>query len=270
MLHLIVVKGFARKLGADILEHCTADKLKETVCKAYENIGITTSLVMTTVVGLLIEGHEISPAYHCADPRFIMHLRLTFVTVNLLCIRASVVCVLYAVVSHFYLNALTEVDVMHYMTTGNGCYYVGKTAIYLVEAYVLFALAITLWMGSTYGIAVFIITSVGLLQNSWKVIELWWSLGKYAPPGAEDKQRLKDQIDLSASRKSYAVDDGTLRVRLGLASSSISPKPLRMPRSEAPCSGKAGDIDCKFIRPALWMTPGEGSDIAKCRQDFLF
>ena len=64
VVHLIVMKCFAQKLGADILEHCTADKLKETVCKAYENIGITTSLVMTTVVGLLIEGHEISPLDH--------------------------------------------------------------------------------------------------------------------------------------------------------------------------------------------------------------
>ena len=55
-------------ISLSLLRNCSLDDVKNSARNAWTNIGVTTSLVMTTVVGALIEGHEISPQGLCMDP----------------------------------------------------------------------------------------------------------------------------------------------------------------------------------------------------------
>lgn len=66
--HLVVTKLFTVKISLSLLRNCSLDDVKNSARNAWTNIGVTTSLVMTTVVGALIEGHEISPQGLCMDP----------------------------------------------------------------------------------------------------------------------------------------------------------------------------------------------------------
>lgn len=179
---------FPEKLGRDLLEECTVEKLKDTVCKAYEVNSVTTALIMTTVAGLLVEGHEMTPHYFCLNTDFLMHLRQTYVVICIYCLSACILCVVLCTLNFFYLNSLSPKDAQLYLTPrGGGLQSVGETMIFLVEAYVLFTVAIGVWVGTHYGAMHWMIAVVLLFSNGYVTRRRWRKLSKFNAEKVEDK-----------------------------------------------------------------------------------
>ena len=179
---------FPEKLGRDLLEECTVEKLKDTVCKAYEVNSVTTALIMTTVAGLLVEGHEMAPQYFCLNSDFLMHLRQTYVAVCIYCLSACILCVVLCTLNFFYLNSLSPKDAQLYLTPrGGGLHSVGETMIFLVEAYILFAMAISVWVGTHYGAMHWIIAVTLLCSNGYVIKCRWRKLSQYNAEKAEER-----------------------------------------------------------------------------------
>lgn len=57
-LHLLCTHFFKVRISISLLRHCAIQDIKNSARNAWTNIGVTSSLVMTTVVGALIEGRE--------------------------------------------------------------------------------------------------------------------------------------------------------------------------------------------------------------------
>ena len=172
-LHTLLRMCLAAKLGQDLLKHCPQANLKETVCKSFETISVTTALVMTTVAGLLISVQEIAPNGFCLDPLSLMHAKRAYVTLCLICIRACVQTVLYCVINLFYVNSFTDEDTVQFMKGQAAA--MGATAITLAESYTLFGLVIMVWVGPSYGLELFLIALVGVVHLLFSVLRHWRS-----------------------------------------------------------------------------------------------
>ena len=76
--HLFITLRFRVKISISLLKRCSLHDIKDTVKNAWTNIGLTTSLVMTTVIGALIEGHEITPQGFLHRPPDIVTYQASF------------------------------------------------------------------------------------------------------------------------------------------------------------------------------------------------
>ncbi|CAE7518189.1 unnamed protein product [Symbiodinium natans] len=176
----------SEKLGQDLLEQCKNSVLKDTVCKAYEVNSVTTALVMTTIAGMFVEGHELDPQYFCLHPDFRMHLRQTYIVICMYCIFLCILCVMLCALNYFYLSAMTDKDVYNYlMYDPRGKSTVGEALIFLMESYFLFAVAICIWVGTSYGAIHWILTILMMMFTTLVILRNWMSLSHYQPYKAE-------------------------------------------------------------------------------------
>ena len=147
--HLFITMRFRVKISISLLKRCSLHDIKETVKNAWTNIGITTSLVMTTIIGALIEGHEITPQGFCTDHLTLLHIKQIYVALCMACLFANVNCIIYCVLSLFYWDSLSQTDAMAFLRENPQV--LGETVIYMVESYILFIAAIATWIYGTYG-----------------------------------------------------------------------------------------------------------------------
>ena len=193
-VHNWVTWRFAEAIGLDLLENCEVERLRETVCKAYENIGITTALVMTTVTGLLIDGHVIRPVFACIDPTLLLNARQTFVVSCVLCMNVSVLCVIFCLLNLSFLNSMSDHDTLDFILRNMRSF--GETAIFMAESYILFGFASSIWISVSYGATHLFITFALFLFNTYRVARTWWKLGDYNP----EYQRLELAMGQSTMR----------------------------------------------------------------------
>ena len=204
---------------------------KNTVCKAYEVNSVTTALIMTTVAGLLVEGHEMTPHYFCLNTDFLMHLRQTYVAICIYCLSACILCVVLCTLNFFYLNSLSPKDAELYLTPrGGGLQGVGETMIFLVEAYILFTMAIGVWVGTQYG-AMFLLIAVTLLcSNGYVVTRRWRNLSKFNPEKVEKmwKEKMIIEMKKHEGRDSFeSVDENYYKRKTVLWLKDASKRKLR-------------------------------------------
>lgn len=84
--HVLCAALFKVKISISLLRHCSIQNIKSSAQNAWTNIGVTTSLVMTTVVGALIEGHEMSPQGFCMEPQQRIHVQQIYVSLGIACL----------------------------------------------------------------------------------------------------------------------------------------------------------------------------------------
>ena len=147
--HLFITLRFRVKISISLLKRCSLHDIKDTVKNAWTNIGLTTSLVMTTVIGALIEGHEITPQGFCTDHLTLLHIKQVYVALCMACLFANVNCIIYCVLSLFYWDSLSQADAVAFLRENPQV--LGETVIYMVESYILFIAAIATWIYGTYG-----------------------------------------------------------------------------------------------------------------------
>lgn len=187
VVHLGIRFGCAKMVGDDILEHCKCGSgpqknkpHKEVMCKIYENVGITSSLILTTVGGLLASDRdtEDSPDDHDWDN----DVAKWYCFFGMLCLLASIACVILCVVSHFYLNSLSEDLAEHFMDANPTL--IGEVVLYMAESYLFFVATFFLWFrvvhGATFGRAVLLIALLIVLN----LVVRFLSLSGYKPPAA--------------------------------------------------------------------------------------
>ena len=147
--HLLVTLCFRVKISISLLKRCSLDDIKECAKNAWTNIGLTTSLVMTTIIGALIEGHEMTPQGFCMDRLSLLHTQQIYVAFCMACLFANVNCIIYCVLNLFYWDSLSQTDAVAFLRENPQV--LGETIIYMVESYVFFIAAIGTWIYATYG-----------------------------------------------------------------------------------------------------------------------
>ena len=179
-VHIVCACLFKVKISISLLRHCSIEDIKSSARNAWTNIGVTTSLVMTTVVGALIEGHEMSPQGFCMDKQQLLHLQQIYVSLCIACLFANINCIIYCVLNLFYWDSLTEADAVAFLRQNPQV--LGETVIYMVESYVFFVLVIGVWFYTTYGqtltTGIFISFTTTLICNLAKV---WTNLIRWKP-----------------------------------------------------------------------------------------
>ena len=184
--HLLVSKLFTVKISLSLLRNCSLDDVKSSARNAWTNIGVTTSLVLTTVVGALIEGHEISPQGLCMDPAQLLATQQIFVSLCLACLFANVNCIIYCVLNLFYWDSLKEKDAIAFLKQNPEV--LGETVIYMVESYIFFLAVIATWLYGTYGrtlaTGMYISFTSALIGN---LAGVWVNLARFRPQKPPDQ-----------------------------------------------------------------------------------
>ncbi|CAJ1327406.1 unnamed protein product [Effrenium voratum] len=199
--HVLCAALFKVKISISLLRHCSIQNIKSSAQNAWTNIGVTTSLVMTTVVGALIEGHEMSPQGFCMEPQQRIHVQQIYVSLGIACLFANINCIIYCVLNLFYWDSLTEADAVAFLRQNPQV--LGDTVIYMVESYVFFMLMIAAWVYGTYGAQLMngimvscTATLVANLAGVWGNLILWrpTSAQKQGQACCRRKPR-KDQVE---------------------------------------------------------------------------
>jgi len=149
--HMIMFLTFRVKISISLLKRCSFDDIKDATKNAWTNIGLTTSLVMTTIIGALIEGHEITPQGFCLDHLDVLHVRQTYVAFCVACLFANLNCIIYCVLNLFYWDSLSKSDAIAFLNQNPQV--LGETVIYMVESYIFFVGAVGTWIYGTYGLS---------------------------------------------------------------------------------------------------------------------
>lgn len=177
--HLFITLRFRVKISISLLKRCSLHDIKDTVKNAWTNIGLTTSLVMTTVIGALVEGHEITPQGFCTDHLTLLHIKQVYVALCMACLFANVNCIIYCVLSLFYWDSLSQADAVAFLRENPQV--LGETVIYMVESYVLFIAAIATWIYGTYGqtfitgiFPCFAVSAITNLSLVWKNLHFFY------------------------------------------------------------------------------------------------
>eukprot|EP00438_Fugacium_kawagutii_P001785 Skav235964 [mRNA] locus=scaffold592:102916:103809:- [translate_table: standard] len=179
-LHLFITFRYRVRISISLVKHCSSHDVKESVKSAWTNIGLTTSLVMTTVIGALIEGHEITPQGFCMDHPSLLHTQQIYVALCVACLFANVNCIIYCVLNLFYWDALSEEDAIVFLRENPQV--LGETVIYMVESYIFFIAAIATWIYGTYGITFLTGIFVSFaLSAAINLSNVWANLDKFNP-----------------------------------------------------------------------------------------
>ncbi|CAE7734965.1 unnamed protein product [Symbiodinium sp. CCMP2456] len=179
-LHLTATMAFNDRISISILRHCSLRRVKDSAKNAWTNIGVTTSLVLTTVIGALIEGHEITPQGYCIGEYQMFQIRQIYVALCLTCFFANINCILFCVLTLFHWDSLTDADAIEFLR--HNPQILGETVIYMMESYLFFVLAIAAWLYGTYGrpivFGIFLALAGSALANTARV---WWNLASFDP-----------------------------------------------------------------------------------------
>ena len=187
---------------------------------------------MTTVAGLLVEAHEITPQYFCVDPWRLMHARQTYVVLCTLCLIASILCVIFCLLNFNFLNSIPE-DVAGELVEETYAH-IGETMLLVVESYLLFSAAIAVWMAFTYGLVHFIITAIILLWNGARALNMWWELMRYDAKISDDDGADDDSVQ----------EEGTSAAEMVIPVNVAG----QVKRRSSLCSDDSADSNCKMCR----------------------
>ena len=187
-LHMMATMLFNERISIGVLRHCSLSNIKESAKNAWTNIGVTTSLVMTTIIGALIEGHEITPQGYCLGSYQLFQIRQVYVALCLVCLFANINCILYCVLTLSYWDSLTDADAVKFLRQNPQV--LGETIIYMMESYVFFVLALAAWIYGTYGrpmaFGIFIALFLSAFSN---IARIWWNLSAFDPTKAGATRR---------------------------------------------------------------------------------
>lgn len=165
-------------IAVDILEHCPLLEVKDAACKVYENLGLLTALVLTTVPGMLLDGHEIEAYHPCLAESQSMQ-RKAFVVLCVACLISSIVCVVLCLLNHFYLGSLSEATAVDFMIdNGAG---IGEAILWAVLTYFLLWAACFWWASSNYGLSVGFWTIGSALLGAMTIGVRWRAISHYDP-----------------------------------------------------------------------------------------
>eukprot|EP00434_Breviolum_minutum_P026456 symbB.v1.2.023390.t1/scaffold2138.1/size88104/2 len=196
--HMIMFLMFRVKISISLLKRCSFHDIKDATKNAWTNIGLTTSLVMTTIIGALIEGHEITPQGFCLNHLDVIHVRQTYVAFCVACLFANLNCIIYCVLNLFYWDSLSKSDAIAFLNQNPQV--LGETVIYMVESYVLFVGAVGTWIYGTYGFSC--LSGIFLPFAATASVNLsvvWLNLDRFKPR------------DVKVNRKSHCGSKDRLR-----------------------------------------------------------
>ncbi|CAE7479107.1 unnamed protein product [Symbiodinium natans] len=193
VLHGFLWLGFRTRIAWNLFGRTQVDQVKDAVIKAVENNLMATSFIMTTVVGLLVDGHEIETVDGSFDPEFRKHLRLTFVTLCVWCLGMSISCLIYCLLTIHYFHPLRG-DVPSVAFLVWNLRTIGTMFVLMIESYFIFALAVGAWVLGTYAWAGGIMYLIILALFTGMVLFVWLGLGRMHPD-SEIFRELRDTID---------------------------------------------------------------------------
>ena len=178
--HLIILLQFRVKISISLLKRCSFHDIKDATKNAWTNIGLTTSLVMTTIIGALIEGHEITPQGFCLNHADALHIRQIYVAFCIACLFANLNCIIYCVLNLFYWDSLSESDAIAFLNQNPQV--LGETVIFMVESYIFFVGAVGTWIYGTYGVSYFSGIFLPFLATASVNLSVVWSnLDRFKP-----------------------------------------------------------------------------------------